>query len=233
MVIGYILKFLSDPISPSILLLNARSILPKFDELCVLAASMKPDVIVICESWLSDTVPDNYLAIPHYSPPFRRDRSDGRKGGGVLVYVSQYLPSTDITPPSTSNYYSIEQIWLRISKDLLFIAMYVPPNTTVAVHDMMKEDIVETIDRLLIKEPDLKIILAGDLNQLSITSLERDLDIKNLVDLPTRGSSILDKILIDQSLVDHYSPPIIAPNLGNSRCVSKIPTGPNAYPYFR
>ena len=94
--------------------------------------------------------------------------------------------------------------------------MYVPPNISTSIQNAMKDDIVEKIDQLLVSNPDLKVIIAGDLNQLSTASLERDLNIQNLVDLPTRGSSVLDKILVDKSVIDRYlSPPLIVPNLGS------------------
>jgi len=176
---------------------------------------MKPDVIVICESWLSDNVPNEYLVIPHFSEPFRQDRSDGRKGGGVLVYVRQHLSSANVTPTSYACTF-VEQVWIQISTNLLLISLYVPPSIRTSIQNELKDDIVEKIDQLLSRQPDLKIIIAGDLNQLSIASLEQDLNIENLVDLPTRGPSVLDKILVDKSVIDRYLSPVIVPNLGSS-----------------
>ena len=68
-----------------ILYYNARSLLPKFDELLILADSHNPDVICITESWLSGDIQDSEILIPGYQS-LRHDRN--RHGGGVLMYVS-------------------------------------------------------------------------------------------------------------------------------------------------
>ena len=49
-----------------ILYYNARSLLPKFDELLILADSHNPDVICITESWLSVDIQDSEILIPGY-----------------------------------------------------------------------------------------------------------------------------------------------------------------------
>ena len=51
----------------SILYYNARSLLPKLDELHSTALSQKPDLICIVETWLSDNVNDNELLLPDAS----------------------------------------------------------------------------------------------------------------------------------------------------------------------
>ena len=63
---------------------NARSLLPKIDELRAITETESPDVICIVETWLSNDISDNELVIPDYQI-FRRDRD--RHGGGVLMYV--------------------------------------------------------------------------------------------------------------------------------------------------
>ena len=63
---------------------NARSLLPKVDELCALVEAESPDVICIVESWLSSEISDDELAIDKYQI-LRLDRN--RHGGGVIMYV--------------------------------------------------------------------------------------------------------------------------------------------------
>lgn len=49
---------------------------------------MKPDIIVITESWLTDNILDKKNTVPDYGSLFRQDRQDGRRGGGgVCIYV--------------------------------------------------------------------------------------------------------------------------------------------------
>ena len=75
----------------SILYYNARSILPKHDELRLVVEVNNPDIICIVESWLGHDVRDQEIAIlNHYI--FRHDRN--RHGGGILIYVKDtYITS--------------------------------------------------------------------------------------------------------------------------------------------
>ena len=69
-------------------ILNARSLLPKLDELCVLNQLESPDIICIVESWLSSEIENNEITIDNYQL-VRHDRN--RHGGGVLMYVKSCL----------------------------------------------------------------------------------------------------------------------------------------------
>jgi len=71
-----------------IVYLNARSILPKFDELVLMVQAREPDIVSIVESWLDWDVEDSEINISGYQI-FRADRS--RHGGGVLVYIKNHL----------------------------------------------------------------------------------------------------------------------------------------------
>ena len=75
----------------SIVYYNARSLLPKFDELCTICATCKPDVVCLVESWLCDDISDNEIKIPGYQL-YRLDRN--RHGGGVLMYAAYCEPTT-------------------------------------------------------------------------------------------------------------------------------------------
>ncbi len=70
--------------SLSILYFNARSIVPKFDELCAVVEVNNPDIICIVETWLDTSILDSEVALPGYHL-HRFDRN--RHGGGVLAYV--------------------------------------------------------------------------------------------------------------------------------------------------
>ena len=68
----------------SILYFNARSIIPKCDELRIICEAHKPDVVCITESWLSSDINNAELHISGYQI-VRRDKN--RHGGGVLMYI--------------------------------------------------------------------------------------------------------------------------------------------------
>ena len=72
----------------TVLYYNARSILPKLDELQANVLLQKPDIICIVETWLSDDVMDNELLLPDYQV-HRLDRN--RHGGGIALYTHNSL----------------------------------------------------------------------------------------------------------------------------------------------
>ena len=47
----------------SVIYYNARSLIPKIDELRAIAEAKHPDIICIVESWLSNEIQDNELVI--------------------------------------------------------------------------------------------------------------------------------------------------------------------------
>lgn len=61
---------------------NARSVLPKMEELRLVCATENPDIICIVESWLDSAIEDNELCIDGYNI-VRLDRN--RHGGGILL----------------------------------------------------------------------------------------------------------------------------------------------------
>ena len=78
-----------------ILYYNARSLLPKLDDLFVTIETHNfPDIVCIVESWLGHDVRDQEIAIPNYNI-FRHDRN--RHGGGVLIYVKDSY-TTSVLP---------------------------------------------------------------------------------------------------------------------------------------
>ena len=86
---------------PSILLTNARSLVPKLDELSCIAASFRPSIIIVSESWLNDEISDQQLFLNNYGYPLRRDRI-GKRGGGVCVYVSSDVQSSSLNVSTVS-----------------------------------------------------------------------------------------------------------------------------------
>jgi len=71
-----------------ILYFNARSLYPKYDELCALSEVEKPNIICITESWLHDGILPSECYIPGYTC-VRCDRN--KHGGGVALYISNDL----------------------------------------------------------------------------------------------------------------------------------------------
>ena len=64
----------------SVFYFNARSLLPKIDEVRAICANMHYDLVVVVESWLSAEILDSEIHVPGYNP-VRKDRN--RHGGGL------------------------------------------------------------------------------------------------------------------------------------------------------
>ena len=76
---------------------------PKIDELQLIYATCKPDIVCVVETWLDSEIADVEIAIPDFSIT-RLDRS--RHGGGIAFYTR-------------SNLYS--QVFLKGPYDLEFL----------------------------------------------------------------------------------------------------------------
>ena len=68
----------------TVLYYNARSILPKLDELQANVLLQKPDIICIIETWLSEDVMDDELLLPDYQI---HQLDCNRHGGGIALYT--------------------------------------------------------------------------------------------------------------------------------------------------
>ena len=73
------------PKSFSILYFNSRSLLPKLNELHLIAQAYSPSIICISETWLCPDITNCELSVQGYQL-VRLDRN--RSGGGVLMYIS-------------------------------------------------------------------------------------------------------------------------------------------------
>ena len=80
----------------------------------------------------------------------------------------------------------------------------------------MKQSTITNVDAALSSIEGCSLIIAGDLNQLPISDLMSTLNLSQRVHCPTRGSSILDKILIEQTICEAYDEPTIVPNFGKA-----------------
>ena len=109
--------------SASLLLINARSVFKKFDELCVLQSSYHPLIITVTESWLKPEIDSNLLHLQFYTL-FRDDR-ESRTGDGVCVWVHDSLRPQQL-PTSKSNLFDHLFIYLE-SIRLLLLSVYFPP----------------------------------------------------------------------------------------------------------
>ena len=70
--------------------LSTNSLANQFDQLREIFLKYI-NILVIAETKLDDTFPNAQFLVPGFSKPFRVDRN--RKGGGVMIYVRENIPS--------------------------------------------------------------------------------------------------------------------------------------------
>ena len=61
----------------------------RIDQLSTICDTLKVDVLILTETKLDCSIPNNLLSIKGYHEPIRRDRN--RSGGGVFLFMSQNI----------------------------------------------------------------------------------------------------------------------------------------------
>ena len=177
---------------PSFYLLNARSLLSKVDELTGLIYTKPVDIVAVTESWLHNTIENRLLQLNDYNL-FRKDRITGR-GGGVCVYVKKDIPCMRWSNLEND---SFECLWLylrpkrlpRPLSGIVIAAIYHPPCLPVKEHDDLNEYLINTADLIRNKYPDHGLVFVGDFNDFETGTLMSTLNVKQVVDKPTRGAA--------------------------------------------
>ena len=186
------------------------------DELHLLCSTIKPHIVVITESWLTPNILDEQVALPCFGVPIRCDRVDGRKGGGVCIYVNNELTCSSISGTNINNH-KYESVCLRIHGfAMTVLGMYVPPGLKKLEHDAIMENVNSFLESILSDAESGKLLVCGDFNDFSTELLELEFSLSQVVTLPTRENAILDKILLDVELSEQYDQPIVGPNLSSS-----------------
>ena len=96
--------------------LNARSLPSKMDSLLCTVEALKPYVIGVSESWTNNEISDGELNIEGYDL-YRKDRNNGHKGGGVLLYVKSNIKSTMFAP--ITDFPEQVGLWCKLPKFLV------------------------------------------------------------------------------------------------------------------
>ena len=178
---------------------NAQSIRNKMDSFRSLIAVEKPDVVGITESWLStDTIDfEGEYNMPGYKI-FKRDRK-GKKGGGVLLYVRDYL--NPVCCDITTEHEILGVVLKNLKRELYVYLVYRPPHQEVEKDEDMYRNLSRTLTNKF-------CIVTGDFNCPKISWIDRTADAegRRLLDFAseelltqwvyeaTRGSNILDLV---------------------------------------
>lgn len=200
--------------TPSIILSNARSILPKFDELCALVSAERPDVIGISETWLTDAIDSSLISMPGFTL-FRDDRLL-RKGGGTCLWARDSLDPRRIMFQNKPQTIEATCITMR-RHTLLCICVYIPPSLIRDDKDAILNYLTISTDEYLASHQNANVIIMGDFNDFDVEELSSALGLINVVADPTRNDSRLDHILLSDDLLCKYTiPAIVGPPLSTS-----------------
>ena len=121
-----------------IIYLNARSIVNKINDLCILINDHDPDLILITETWCNDEISNALLNVPGYNiePDLRKDRNDTMNGigGGILVYVRNDLVIKPVSVNNDFNMFVQFEVINSTNKDdsgLFITLVYRPPSARI------------------------------------------------------------------------------------------------------
>ena len=137
--------------------LNINFLAGKFEALKLLIKE-KLDIFVLTETKIDESFPTNQFLIDGFSPPFRLDRN--KHGGGVLIYISEYIICKEIelcSKPKDSEFLFIE-LNLRKKKWLL-MGGYNPKKESISY---FLEHVGSCLDKHMANYDNL--LLLGDFN---------------------------------------------------------------------
>ena len=172
---------------------------------------LKTDVCVITETWLRsnpfiEQVLDDFEQ--QYDYEFiRRDREDGRRGGGVAIcYNKKTIAMSRIRLPPTKHEI-VGAIGRRVGqrRKVAVLAVYLPPALRSDQLTRCLRDFNDCIVHIKQKYTDPYIVAAGDFNRTDTkTALAEHTDIVPVTTGPTRGAAVLDIVAtnFNQQLVE-------------------------------
>jgi len=117
----------------NVLYYNARSLIPKMDELRAIVESQRPSVICIVETWLSSEIRDQEISLPEYQV-IRLDRN--RHGGGILIYVHNAISSKVLlSGPNELEFLAVSLCTPNSARKHCVVLLYRPPSSPVSFFD--------------------------------------------------------------------------------------------------
>ena len=151
---------------PTFMLLNARSLVQRMDELELMLNLNNIQIAAISETWFPDTIDSSYFAIPGYTI-FSKPRTN-RRGGGVALYLQNNIQTRNLTELTIPEELEIVWVWVRPQRlprpiaGLIVCVIYHPPSSP---HDaLLRDHLSSSLDILQTKYPNSGIVILGDFN---------------------------------------------------------------------
>ena len=186
---------------PSLMLSNVRSLGNKLDEVELRVAELRPDLIVLTETWLDDTYDERAVSINSYHV-VRKDRLSGR-GGGIICYFRDIFSVSIISDDEVPSLHSAASEFLCLFFHDLFlvvVALYHPFwNDSTANHQAITliTDVADYAS--LTYGPEVRIIVCGDFNDLRhhFSSISLLTGLIPIVNFKTRDENTLDQVFVN------------------------------------
>lgn len=196
-------------ILPAVFMANVRGLRHKMDELTT-RLSVDYDIILLCETWLDDSVPDDAISISGYQM-FRCDRKSTKTGGGLLAYVRDgvYFNASSINTTLKTQIMRLDLPGFNS----LFVFLYHPYWGTQPIHDIVKDQLH---DILAAAEASKHVTLCGDINDLRkcCSDIYSAFGLTQIVTAPTRQNNLLD--IFATTHPSAYMDPTILPPIDGS-----------------
>jgi hypothetical protein len=134
----------------------------KVGELSCVADMLKPDIILVTESWCNGDITDAYLSLDGYEliPDLRMDRENtaGGRGGGLLVYAKNGLKVFKLDKVT-----EFDQYCKFLICDVTFYLVYRSPNSPLkAIHSL--ENLLKSVNK--------NSVMIGDFNLPDVDWME-------------------------------------------------------------
>ena len=173
------------------------------------------DIACITETWLTANIVDPVVDISGYTI-VRKDRAMPKRGGGVCAFAKSFIGFRTIEELDNPLF---ECLWLYLrpprlprgfSSIIICIIYHLPLDNEAG----LAEYLISSLDTVLDKNPNAGVMLVGDFNRFNFRILSNNLNLRQLVKAPTRGSAALDLILTN--LFKQYCKPDILAGIGLS-----------------
>ena len=112
----------------NILCHNAQSLKPKLKNYVALPNLATYDIVTFSETWFKPILPSPVVTIPDYTI-FRTDRSDGRNGGGVAIYMRSHFEAEKLDFSTILP--CCESLWVKVkinTTTLIIATIYLAPS---------------------------------------------------------------------------------------------------------
>jgi hypothetical protein len=203
---------------PSIMSSNITGALcNKLDEINTVALQNNVDIICLSETWCNSNIPDESVQLNGFTT-FRKDRQDGRAGGGVICYIRDFIPVMKIW--NELNDEQLETLWItlrprRLPRGITHVTICIVYHPPKANDWQMCQHLIHSFDSIKQRFPLSGFFIVGDFNHMKDKYFKSSCQVTQIVTKPTHMQSIID--LCYTSLSKFYKPPFHMPGIGVSK----------------